>query len=101
MLGQTPIHPSGFCGAAARLVRPAWPQVLAVAEETRRPTGSGCRKSCCSRLKLPTVIPYYERFMARFPSVEALAAAPIDEVLHLWTGLGYYARARNLQAVRG
>lgn len=43
-----------------------------------------------------TVIPYYERFMARFPAVEALAAAPLDEVLHLWTGLGYYARARNL-----
>jgi A/G-specific adenine glycosylase len=43
-----------------------------------------------------TVIPYYERFMSRFPSVEALAAASIDEVLHAWTGLGYYARARNV-----
>jgi A/G-specific adenine glycosylase len=43
-----------------------------------------------------TVIPYYRRFMARFPDVSALAAAPIDEVLHLWSGLGYYARARNL-----
>jgi A/G-specific adenine glycosylase len=43
------------------------------------------------------VIPYYERFMARFPHVQALAAAPLDEVLHLWSGLGYYARARNLQ----
>jgi A/G-specific adenine glycosylase len=46
--------------------------------------------------QVATVIPYYGRFMARFPSVEALAAGPIDEVLHLWTGLGYYARARNL-----
>jgi A/G-specific adenine glycosylase len=45
-----------------------------------------------------TVIPYYERFMARFPDVQSLAAAPLDEVLHLWTGLGYYARARNLRA---
>ena len=45
-----------------------------------------------------TVIPYYQRFMARFPSVESLAGAPLDEVLHLWTGLGYYARARNLHA---
>jgi len=44
------------------------------------------------------VIPYYERFMARFPDVESLASAPLDEVLHLWTGLGYYARARNLKA---
>ena len=43
-----------------------------------------------------TVIPYYQRFMARFPDVHALAAAPVDQVLHLWTGLGYYARARNL-----
>jgi A/G-specific adenine glycosylase len=43
-----------------------------------------------------TVIPYFERFLARFPDVRALADAPADEVLHLWTGLGYYARARNL-----
>jgi A/G-specific adenine glycosylase len=48
--------------------------------------------------QVATVIPYYERFMARFPDIDALAAAPLDEVLHLWTGLGYYARARNLQA---
>ncbi|WP_426817501.1 A/G-specific adenine glycosylase [Winslowiella sp. 2C04] len=46
--------------------------------------------------QVATVIPYFERFMARFPSVTDLAAAPLDEVLHLWTGLGYYARARNL-----
>jgi len=43
-----------------------------------------------------TVIPYFDRFMQRFPEVRALANAPADEVLHLWTGLGYYARARNL-----
>lgn len=46
--------------------------------------------------QVATVIPYYERFMARFPDVQALAAASQDEVLHLWTGLGYYARGRNL-----
>jgi len=46
--------------------------------------------------QVATVWPYYERFMQRFPDVGALAAAPVDEVLHLWTGLGYYARARNL-----
>lgn len=39
---------------------------------------------------------YFERFMVRFPTLESLAEAPLDEVLHLWTGLGYYARARNL-----
>jgi A/G-specific adenine glycosylase len=48
--------------------------------------------------QVTAVIPYYERFMARFPTLESLAAAPEDEVLHLWTGLGYYARARNLRA---
>ncbi len=46
--------------------------------------------------QVATVIPYYLRFMARFPSVDTLAAAPLDELLHYWTGLGYYARARNL-----
>lgn len=46
--------------------------------------------------RVGTVIPYFQRFMARFPDVAALAAAEIDQVLHLWTGLGYYARARNL-----
>jgi A/G-specific adenine glycosylase len=46
--------------------------------------------------QVTTVIPYFDRFMQRFPSVRALADAQVDEVLHLWTGLGYYARARNL-----
>jgi A/G-specific adenine glycosylase len=46
--------------------------------------------------QVKTVIPYFERFMRRFPTVVALADAPVDEVLHMWTGLGYYARARNL-----
>ena len=46
--------------------------------------------------QVSTVIPYFERFMARFPNVAALAKAEEDNVLHLWTGLGYYARARNL-----
>src|ERR1700722_2504345 len=48
--------------------------------------------------QVATVIPYYERFMTRFPDVQSLSKAPQDEVLHLWTGLGYYARARNLHA---
>jgi A/G-specific adenine glycosylase len=43
-----------------------------------------------------TVIPFYERFMQRFPTIAALAAAPLDDVLAHWAGLGYYARARNL-----
>lgn len=46
--------------------------------------------------QVSTVIAYFERFMARFPNLETLANAPLDAVLQLWAGLGYYARARNL-----
>jgi A/G-specific adenine glycosylase len=46
--------------------------------------------------QVATVIPYYARFLDRFPDVAALAAAPVEEVMALWAGLGYYARARNL-----
>ena len=46
--------------------------------------------------QVQTVIPYYERFVGSFPTVTALANADLDEVLHHWSGLGYYARARNL-----
>lgn len=46
--------------------------------------------------QVTTVIPYYEKFLARFPDVATLARAPLNTVLHRWTGLGYYARARNL-----
>ena len=42
------------------------------------------------------VIPYFEKWMKRFPTVEALAAAPLDQVLKYWEGLGYYSRARHL-----
>jgi len=55
--------------------------------------------------QVATVIPYYLRFLARFPDAAALAAAPLDEVLRLWSGLGYYSRACNLhraaQAIAG
>lgn len=46
--------------------------------------------------QVTTVLDYFARFMQALPDVQALAAAPLDEVLHLWTGLGYYTRARNL-----
>ena len=51
--------------------------------------------------QVATVIPYFNLFMARFPDVGALARAPLDEVLHHWSGLGYYARARNLHRAAG
>jgi A/G-specific adenine glycosylase len=47
--------------------------------------------------RVATAIPYYERFLERFPDVKTLAEAPQEEVLRLWAGLGYYSRARNLQ----
>ncbi len=46
--------------------------------------------------QVATVVDYYARFMQRFPDLATLAAAPLDDVLHLWSGLGYYSRARNL-----
>jgi A/G-specific adenine glycosylase len=46
--------------------------------------------------QIATVVPYYERFIDRFPTVEALADAPLDDILKLWEGLGYYSRARNM-----
>jgi A/G-specific adenine glycosylase len=48
--------------------------------------------------RVETVIPYFERFLARFPTVSSLAHASLEEVLRVWEGLGYYARARNLHA---
>jgi len=48
--------------------------------------------------RVDTVIPYYRRFLRRFPSLKSLAEAPLDEVLRLWVGLGYYGRARGLHA---
>jgi len=47
--------------------------------------------------RVAAAVPYYERFLAHFPTISALAAAPPEEVLRLWSGLGYYSRARNLQ----
>jgi A/G-specific adenine glycosylase len=47
--------------------------------------------------RVAAAIPYYERFLERFPDIQTLAAAPQEEVLRLWSGLGYYSRARNLQ----
>ena len=46
--------------------------------------------------QVTAVIPYYQRFLEKFPTVEDLAAAPVEEVMASWAGLGYYTRARNL-----
>lgn len=65
-------------------------------QQTQTPYRVWISEIMLQQTQVATVIPYFQRFMARFPSVEALAEASQDEVLHLWTGLGYYARARNL-----
>jgi A/G-specific adenine glycosylase len=63
---------------------------------TRDPYAIWISESMLQQTRVETVLPYYARFLARFPDVAALAGAPLEEVLGLWTGLGYYSRARNL-----
>lgn len=64
--------------------------------QTKDPYAIWVSEIMLQQTQIATVIPYYERWMARFPTVKALAAASLDEVLKLWEGLGYYSRARNL-----
>jgi A/G-specific adenine glycosylase len=65
-------------------------------QRTRDPYRIWLSEVMLQQTQVATVIPYYRRFLARFPNVKALAAATLDEVLTLWSGLGYYSRARNL-----
>lgn len=64
---------------------------------TRNPYRIWLSEIMLQQTRVAAVIPYYEKFLERFPDVRALAAAPQEEVLRLWSGLGYYSRARNLQ----
>ena len=65
---------------------------------TQDPYAIWVSETMLQQTRVETVIPYYERFLARFPDIESLAAGETDEVLGVWAGLGYYSRARNLQA---
>jgi A/G-specific adenine glycosylase len=65
-------------------------------QQTRDPYRVWVSEIMLQQTQVTTVIPYYERFMASFPTVAALAQAPDDLVMQHWAGLGYYARARNL-----
>lgn len=68
---------------------------------TRDPYAIWLSEIMLQQTRVPTAIPYYERFLKRFPTVRHLARARIDTVLKMWEGLGYYSRARNLhQAAR-
>jgi A/G-specific adenine glycosylase len=64
----------------------------------RDPYGIWISEVMAQQTRIGTVIPYWQRWMERFPDVDALAAAPMDDVLKQWEGLGYYSRARNLHA---
>lgn len=65
-------------------------------QKTRDPYRIWLSEIMLQQTQVDSVIPYYARFLARFPDLVSLAGAPVDEVLGLWSGLGYYARARNL-----
>src|SRR5580692_9110497 len=65
-------------------------------QQDRTPYRVWVSETMLQQTHVATVIGYFQRFMARFADPAALAAASVDEVLHLWTGLGYYARGRNL-----
>ena len=65
---------------------------------TRDPYAIWVSEIMLQQTRVATVIPYWERWMTKFPTVSALADAPLDDVLAAWAGLGYYSRARNLHA---
>ena len=65
-------------------------------QNTRDPYRVWLSEIMLQQTQVATVLGYYERFLQRFPDVDALAAAPLDDVLACWSGLGYYSRARNM-----
>ncbi len=65
-------------------------------QETRDPYRIWLSEIMLQQTQVAAVIPYYERFLSRFSDIQALAGADVDDVMQLWAGLGYYARARNL-----
>ncbi len=98
---QLPLRPAGPETVAALL---AWYD----AERRRLPWRYGKRRKAdpykvwlseimLQQTTVKAVIPYFEKFAARWPAVSDLAAAPLDDVLQMWAGLGYYSRARNLK----
>ena len=95
--GQPPL-PVAPASLAARVVR--WQRSHGRHglpwQGTRDPYRVWLSEVMLQQTQVATVLDYYPRFLARFPTVQALAAAPMDDVLALWSGLGYYSRARHL-----
>src|SRR6266571_1441989 len=65
-------------------------------QNTRDPYRIWLSEIMLQQTQVAAVIPYYERFIAEFLTLESLASAPLERVMELWSGLGYYSRARNL-----
>ncbi|MGH7434189.1 MAG: A/G-specific adenine glycosylase, partial [Polyangiaceae bacterium] len=65
---------------------------------TRDPYAIWLSETMLQQTRAASVVPYYQRFLAALPTVQALAEAPLDDVLSLWSGLGYYRRARMLHS---
>ncbi len=87
-------------GFAARII--AWQRAMGRRDlpwqGTRDPYRVWLSEIMLQQTQVTTVVPYYQRFVERFPDVTGLACAKVEEVMRLWAGLGYYARARNLHA---
>ncbi|NOY25696.1 MAG: A/G-specific adenine glycosylase, partial [Oligoflexia bacterium] len=96
---------SGALGARSSRALLAWYQAhhrslpwRPEAVDLRDPYRTWLSEIMLQQTRVETVVPYFHRFLARFPTVDALALAPLDDVLAVWSGLGYYSRARNLHA---
>ncbi|MCY4073810.1 MAG: A/G-specific adenine glycosylase [Acidobacteria bacterium] len=102
---RTPAHPAASVEGsfASRLL--AWWDVAGRKDlpwqRDRTPYRVWVSEIMLQQTRASTVAPFFERFVRRFPDVHALARGELDEVLHLWSGLGYYARARNLHRAAG
>jgi A/G-specific adenine glycosylase len=87
--------PAGFAGRVVRWQRTHGRNELPW-QNTRDPYRVWLSEIMLQQTQVAAVLGYYDRFLQRFPDLGALAAAPLDDVLALWSGLGYYSRARNL-----
>jgi A/G-specific adenine glycosylase len=92
---MTAMLPAGFAGRVVRWQRTHGRHSLPW-QDTRDPYRVWLSEIMLQQTQVAAVLGYYEGFLRRFPDVRSLAAAPLDDVLALWGGLGYYSRARNL-----
>jgi A/G-specific adenine glycosylase len=98
------MHEPGLTDDAVAAIRSALLDFYAASardlpwRRTRDPYAIWISEVMAQQTRVDTVVPYYERWLRRFPDVETLAAAPVDHVLKEWEGLGYYRRARHLHA---